>query len=406
MVDPSPSQSGLKLVLGVTGGIAAYKTPELVRLFKKSGADVHVAVTPDAGRFVTPLSLGTVSGHPVLSEIFPDNEEGSWTKHIELGLWADVYLIAPLTAQTLAKLATGQCDSMVTAVALAARCPILISPAMDHDMYVHPATQQNLETVASYGYEILPPEHGELASGLVGLGRLPDLESIVAKTYQTAQTRQAGNTSLSGKRVLVTAGPTREAIDPVRFVSNGSTGTMGFALARAAASRGADVTLVAGPTRAVTPHGVKRIDVVSAGDMAEAVASNADVDVVIMAAAVADYRPASASSSKIKKKDAAMSLDLEPTTDILKKLGAEKRNGQILVGFAMETDDAEANARRKLVEKKLDWIVVNNLREQGAGFGTGTNRVTLFDADGGRLDFPVLDKQVLADRLLDVIFAA
>ncbi|HEX9659037.1 MAG TPA: bifunctional phosphopantothenoylcysteine decarboxylase/phosphopantothenate--cysteine ligase CoaBC [Rhodothermales bacterium] len=403
MDGPSKSLDGRRLILGVTGGIAAYKSAELVRLFKKAGVDVRVLLTADASRFVTPLTLGTLSQHPVLSEIFPEDEEGTWTKHIELGLWADLCLIAPATAQTISKLANGQCDSMVTAVALAARCPILVCPAMDHDMYLHPATQSNLDRLRAFGYEILPPEHGELASGLVGWGRLPDLDTIVARSSEIMSVRPISDQSLSGKRVLVTAGPTREAIDPVRFISNGSTGSMGFALAQAAAGRGADVTLIAGPSSLPTPAGVKRIDVVSATEMARAVSDNAQADVVIMAAAVADFRPATASHSKIKKKDAVMSLSLEPTTDILKSLGASKREGQVLIGFAMETDDAEANARAKLEAKNLDWIVVNNLREKGAGFGTSTNKVTLLGADGRKEDFPVLDKRVLASRLLDAI---
>jgi phosphopantothenoylcysteine decarboxylase/phosphopantothenate--cysteine ligase len=274
---------------------------------------------------------------------------------------------------------------------------------MDHDMYLHPATQSNLDRLRAFGYEILPPEHGVLASGLVGWGRLPDLDKIFARSSEIIRTRPISDQSLAGKRVLVTAGPTHEAIDPVRFISNGSTGTMGFALAQAAAGRGADVTLVAGPSDLPTPAGVKRIDVVSAAEMARAVSENAQADVVIMAAAVADYRPATASNSKIKKKDAAISLSLEPTTDILKALGASKQEGQVLIGFAMETDDAEANAQAKLKAKNLDWIVVNNLREKGAGFGTSTNKVTLIGADGRREDLPVLDKRVLASRLLDVI---
>lgn len=406
MDDPSRRLENRKLLLGVTGGIAAYKSAELVRLFKKAGADVKVLMTTDASRFVTPLTLGTLSGHPVLSEIFPENEEGTWTKHIELGVWADLYLIAPATAHTISKLANGLCDSMVTAVALAARCPVLVCPAMDHDMYLHPATQHNIERLRTYGYEILPPEHGELASGLTGWGRLPELDVIFSTAAETIAARPSSQSTLSGKRILVTAGPTREAIDPVRFISNGSTGTMGFALAEAAAARGGDVTLVTGPSNATTPAGVKRIDVVTAREMAETVAANAGADVVIMAAAVADYRPSKAAESKIKKKDEALSLELEPTTDILKSLGRKKRDNQILVGFAMETDNAEINAKRKLDEKNLDWIVVNSLRESGSGFGTGTNRVTLIGTDDRREEFPVLDKRVLAGKLLDVLFPA
>jgi phosphopantothenoylcysteine decarboxylase/phosphopantothenate--cysteine ligase len=404
MDDPSKPLENRRLLLGVTGGIAAYKTAELVRLFKKAGADVQVLMTMDAARFITPLTLGTLSGHPVLSEIFPENEEGTWTKHVDLGLWADLYLIAPATAHTISKLAHGQCDSMVTAVALAARCPILVCPTMDHDMYLHPATQGNLERLRTFGYEVQPPDHGELASGLTGWGRLPDLDTILSKSVETIAAHPPASSVLKGKRILVTAGPTREPIDPVRFISNGSTGTMGFALAEAAAARGAEVTLVAGPSNATTPIGVTRIDVQTAAEMAESVAGNADADVIIMAAAVADYRPATSSDSKIKKKDEALALALEPTTDILKSLGKTRKEGQVLVGFAMETDNVDANARRKLEEKRLDWIIVNNLREAGAGFGPDTNRVTVIGANGRREEFPILDKRVLANRLLELLF--
>ena len=385
MIDTLPDLQNKKILLGVTGGIAAYKCAELVRRFRKAGADVQVLMTVDATRFVTPLTLGTLSEHPVLTEIFPDSAEGSWTKHIELGLWADLFLIAPATAQTISKLASGQCDSMVTAVALAARCPILVSPAMDHDMYLHPATQANLERLRSFGYEILPPGHGALASGRIGWGRLPDLDDITARSIEVIEARSAEATLLKGRSVLVTAGPTREPIDPVRYVSNRSTGTMGFALAEAAARRGAEVTLVTGPTNALTPDGVRRIDIESAAEMAAAVDAAKNVDIVVMAAAVADYRPKHAADSKIKKDDAGLSLDLERTVDILKTLGAAKKTGQTLIGFAMETEDGLNNARAKLESKNLDWIVLNNLRDKGAGFGTDTNRVILIGADGTSL---------------------
>ncbi len=388
-----------KIVLGVSGGIAAYKTAELVRLFKKAGDDVQIAMTGDASRFVTSLTLGTLSERPVLTEIFPDHIDGSWTKHVELGLWADIVVIAPATANTISKLAGGLCDSMLLAVALSARCPVMVCPAMDHDMYLHPATQANLSSLEDFGYLILPPEHGELASGLVGWGRLPSPEAIVARIGEVLAEPQPEK-DLSGKSVLVTAGPTREMIDPVRFVSNHSTGTMGFALAAAAAERGATVTLVSGPSSLATPRTVDRIDVTSAADMAEAVAENASADMIIMAAAVADYRPSHPADSKIKKSGQALTLDFERTTDILHSLGLSKPDGQVLVGFAMETDDAEQNALRKLKEKNLDWIVLNNLRELGAGFGPDTNRVTLFGADESVESFPTQSKLSLARKLV------
>lgn len=395
------SLNGRRLLLGVTGGIAAYKTAELVRLFKKAGAEVRVVMTPDATRFVTPLTLGTLSENEVHIEIFPENEAGSWTKHVALGLWADLYLIAPLTAQTLAKLVAGACDSMLTAVALTARCPIMVCPAMDHDMYIHPAVQANLDTLAARVVTVMEAEHGELASGLIGQGRLPAPESIFERASELLRPK-AGTGPLSGRTVLVTAGPTRERIDPVRFISNHSTGTMGFELARAAARRGADVVLVAGPVSLATPEGVRRVDVESTADMQAAVMAHAEADVVIMAAAVADFTPAAPSDSKVKKDGTGRELALAPTPDILAGLGAVKRDGQRLVGFALETDNGLEHAQGKLERKRLDWIVLNNPKEAGAGFGTGTNRVTLLSADGKRFDLPVLPKTEVAEAILEV----
>ncbi len=397
-----------KLLLGVSGGIAAYKAALLVRLFKTAGAEVQVLMTPDATRFITPLTLGALSEREVLIDIFPENPTGSWTKHVELGLWADLFVIAPATAQTLAKLAHGFSDGMLTATALAARCPVLVCPAMDHDMYLHPATRANLERLRSFGYAVMPPGFGPLASGLVGHGRLPEPEEIFDRVAAMLAERvdPPAPGSLAGRHVLVTAGPTREALDPVRFLSNHSTGTMGFALAEAAALRGARVTLVSGPTTLPTPPGVERVDVVSAGDMHTAVQAHREADLVIMAAAVADFTPATTSAAKIKKSGAAMTLHLRPTPDILAALGREKRAGQILVGFALETDDGPANARRKLEKKNLDWIVLNNPREAGAGFGPGTNRVTLIRRDGHSEALPTMPKRDVAEALLDRVTAA
>jgi phosphopantothenoylcysteine decarboxylase/phosphopantothenate--cysteine ligase len=395
---------GKRIILGVTGGIAAYKSAELVRLFKKAGAEVQVLMTPNAERFVTPLTLGTLSEREVLTGIFPENETGSWTKHVELGLWADLYVIAPATAQTLSKLASGMCDSMLTAVALAGRCPLLICPAMDHDMYEHPATQSTLDTLRELGYEVMDAEFGELASGLIGKGRLPEPEAIfrrVVDKIDAVATEKGGQ--LVGRSVLVSAGPTREAIDPVRFISNHSTGTMGYEIAAAAARRGARVVLVSGPTALDVPEGVSRVDVVSAADMKDSMSAYAEADFVFMVAAVADFRPAVSAASKLKKNGGLARLELEPTDDILAALGAGKKDHQTLVGFALETDNALEQARDKLLRKNLDWIVLNNLRDEGAGFGTTTNLVTILGRDGSQTPLPVMPKREVAEALLDHI---
>jgi len=397
------SMAGRRILLGVTGGIAAYKSAELVRLFKKAGAEVRVVMTPDAARFVTPLTLGALSENEVLTEIFPENEAGSWTKHVALGLWADLFLVAPLTAQTLAKLVAGACDSMLTAVALTARCPTMVCPAMDHDMYVHPAVRSNLDTLSNRGVTVMEAEHGELASGLIGQGRLPAPETIFERATQVLATQAtAGDGPLAGKRVVVTAGPTRERIDPVRFISNHSTGTMGFELARAAARRGADVVLIAGPVSLATPDGVRRIDVESSAAMHATAMKHADADVIIMSAAVADFTPTTPSDSKIKKDAASSGLNLKPTADILAELGKVKRDGQLLVGFALETDNGLENARGKLERKNLDWIVLNNPKEEGAGFGTGTNRVTLLSRGDRRVDLPIMPKAEVAEAIIEL----
>ncbi len=387
-----------RILLGVCGSIAAYKAAELIRLLKQAGAEVQVIMTPDATRFITPLTLGTLSGRDVLVDLFPENAAHAWTQHVHLGRWAELALVAPATAQTLARLAQGFCDTMLAATLLSARCPVLLCPAMDHDMYHHPATQANLERLRHYGYEILAPAFGPLASGLVGDGRLPEPETILQHVAALLQRR----VQLAGKHVLVTAGPTREMIDPVRCLTNPSTGTMGFALARAAARRGARVTLVAGPTLLPTPAGVTRIDVVSAQEMYEAVVQHAETaDLILMAAAVADYTPVETSSSKLKKHQEELLLHLRRTPDILAELGRRRRPGQILVGFAMETDHPLENARAKLVQKQVDWIALNCLNEPGAGFGTGTNRLTLLHRDGYQETLPLLPKEEAAEVLLD-----
>lgn len=399
----SPSSlAGKKVVLGVSGSIAAYKAAELVRLLKRAGAEVQVLMTPDAARFIAPLTLGTLSEREVLTEIFPENEDGSWTKHVHLGLWADLFVVAPATATTLAKLAAGLCDSMLTAAALSARCPLVVAPAMDHDMFVHPATQRNLATLRADGVTVIEPEHGELASGLIGTGRLPEPEALAERI--AAMLRSSG--ALGGTKVLVTAGPTREALDPVRFLTNHSTGTMGYALAEAAARRGARVVLVSGPTALPAPPGVERIDVTSADEMHAAAQQHADADLVLAAAAVADYAPAEASEQKVKKGEGDLTLRLRRTPDVLAALGARKREGQTLVGFALETHDGRANARAKLERKNLDWIVLNHANEPGAGFGPGTNRVTLLRRDGAEEDLPLMPKRAVAEAILDRVLAA
>lgn len=411
-----PGLNGKRLLLGVAGSIAAYKAAELVRAFKKAGAEVQVLMTRDAARFITPLTLGTLSEREVLVEIFPDGPAtgGSWTKHVHLGLWADLFVVAPATATTLSKLAHGVCDSMLTATALSARCPLLVCPAMDHDMWLHPATQRNLRLLREDGVCILDPEHGELASGLVGQGRLPEPDSIAAHvTTLLSEVDDAEvddhtpEQTLAGKTVLVTAGPTREPIDPVRFLSNPSTGTMGYALAATASERGGDVTLVSGPTALATPPGVARIDVTTADEMYAAAMEHGGADLVIAAAAVADYAPAEPSAHKRKKEADATNeagevvLRLRRTPDILAAFGAQKRSGQTLVGFALETQEGLAHAQSKLERKGLDWIVLNYANENGAGFGTGTNRVTMIGQEGTQIEIPKADKQSISSAIMD-----
>ena len=402
--------AGTRLVLGVSGSIAAYKAAELARALGRAGATVQPVMTPAAARFIPALTLSVLTGREALVELFPDAERAgsgaasAWTKHVELGLWADAVVIAPATAQTLAALAHGFCDSMLAAVVLSARCPVMVAPAMDHDMWLHPATQRNVATLRADGVRVVEPASGALASGLVGQGRLPEPDDLVAEIDRwLGEKRSSG--SMSGKTVLVTAGPTREAIDPVRFLSNGSTGTMGFEIAAAAARRGASVTLLAGPVALETPPGVTRVDIVTADDLLAAALAHADADVVIAAAAVSDYAPADASDQKTAKTDGDLSIRLRRTPDVLAALGDRKRPGQTLVGFALETHDGEAHARAKLARKHLDWIALNSASAPGEGFGTGTNRLTLLAADGRRVDVPTASKRAVAEALLDAVTA-
>ncbi len=403
---PYAELRGRHILLGVSGGIAAYKSVELVRLLKKAGTDVQVLMTPDASRFITPLTLGTVSGRPVLTDIFPEAEDGSWTRHISLGRWADVFVIAPATAQTLAKMAGGFCDNILTATALAARCPLLVCPAMDEDMLVHPATQRNIDALCTYGHSVMPPTYGSLASGLVGQGRLPEPEEIMQRILEMIAADKGGadpaHRDLENIRVLVTAGPTREHVDPVRFLSNPSSGKMGFALAEAAARRGAAVTLICGPAHLDTPPHVERINVESAEEMHDAVMAHREANIVIMAAAVADYAPMERATQKIKKGSGNMVLHLRRTPDILYALQQRRAEGQLLVGFAMETSEGLENARKKLHDKNMDWIVLNMLTAE-SGFETETNRITLLNRNGHEEALPMMSKREAAEIILDRI---
>ncbi|NQV54204.1 MAG: bifunctional phosphopantothenoylcysteine decarboxylase/phosphopantothenate--cysteine ligase CoaBC [Flavobacteriales bacterium] len=390
---------GKKILLGVTGSIAAYKTATLVRVLTKAGADVRVVLTPSALSFVTPLTLSTLSKHPVHSAYVENEETGEWANHVALGKWADLMVIAPCSANTLSKLVSGECDNLLIAVYLSASCPIMVAPAMDLDMSDHWTTKKNLETLEEKHVRVLPFGEGELASGLTGKGRMMEPEEIFDAIADHFDPRS----KLKGKRILITAGPTYEAIDPVRYIGNHSSGKMGFALAQAAADRGADVHLVSGPTHLQHDPMVHRYDVVSAKDMFEKVTTLfKDTDVLIMSAAVADYRPATIAEKKLKKEvvDLAV-IELEKTEDILAHCGAIKEK-QLLVGFALETDDELAHARRKLENKNLDLLVLNSLRDAGAGFGTDTNKVTFVFPDQVREGELKLKTEVAADILDEI----
>ena len=388
--------NGKHIVLGVTGSIAAYKAALIARLLIKAGAEVQVVITPAGKEFITPLTLSTLTRKPVISEFF-SNRDGSWNSHVELGLWADAMLIAPCTASTLGKMASGVADNMLITTYYSMKAPVFIAPAMDLDMYLHPVTQRNMETLRSIGNIIIEPASGELASQLVGKGRMQEPEVIVAalEEYFTQQAQ------LSKKKVLITAGPTYEQIDPVRFIGNWSTGKMGFALAEECAQRGADVTLIAGPVSLKTVHpGIKRIDVKSAHQMYEAAMEHfPNSDAAILCAAVADFTPAVTSDTKIKRKG-EMTITLKPTEDIAASLGAVKRPDQRMVGFALETNDEQSNAQSKLERKNLDFIVLNSLRDEGAGFGYDTNKVTLIDRNGSE-ELPLQSKKNVAKAIID-----
>ncbi len=393
--------SGKNVLLGVTAGIAAYKTTYLVRYFIKAGANVQVVMTPASKEFVTPLTLSTLSKNPVYSTFYDKEDENEkWNSHVDLGLWADLMVIAPPTANTLSKMADGICDNLLLATYLSAKSTVYFAPAMDLDMYQHPSTKGNIEKLQTFGNIFIPPSSGELASGLFGEGRMPEPEEIVS----FIEDHISSNLPLQGKKVLLTAGPTYEAIDPVRFIGNHSSGKMGYALAKQAESLGAEVTLISGPTNQQLPDSsVKIIDVISADEMYDAVHDNfKDSDIAIFAAAVADYKPKTVANQKIKKKEAVMPIDLEPTQDILASVGKIKEN-QFLVGFALETNDELENAKGKLKRKNLDMIVLNSLQDKGAGFKGDTNKITIIDKGENINSFTLKSKTEVAVDIFNEI---
>jgi phosphopantothenoylcysteine decarboxylase/phosphopantothenate--cysteine ligase len=391
--------SGKKILLGVTGSIAAYKVATLTRLLIREGASVRVIMTPAAARFISPLTLSTLSRHEVLVELM---DEGNWNNHVALGLWADLMVIAPLTANTLAAMATGACDNLLLAVYLSARCPVLVAPAMDEDMWRHPATQRNLEQLRSDGVEWIPVGHGELASGLVGPGRMAEPEAILA----VVQERLRKQGSLTGKKVLITAGPTWEPLDPVRFIGNRSSGKMGIALAKEALDRGATVVLVLGPTKVEVPEGdIQLIRVQTAEEMYAAVADLfPETDIAVFAAAVADYRPAERADRKIKRKAGELTLQLVPNPDIAALMGKQKTPRQLTIGFALETNDELTHAREKMEKKQLDMIVLNSLNDSGAGFEADTNKITILPAGNNPEEYQLKSKSDVATDIWDSIF--
>ncbi len=385
---------GKRIILGISGSIAAYKCISLVRLLTKQGAEVRIVMTKAAQDFVSPLVLSAFSNHPVWIEF---HENHVWNNHVELGLWGDVLVIAPATCHTLGKMANGLCDNLVLATFLSARCPVVVAPAMDEDMFLHPATQASIQTLRARGTQVLEVNTGSLASGLHGPGRMAEPEEIVSML--TSQVFRQHD--FEGKRVLISAGPTKEAIDPVRFISNHSTGKMGIALAEAMYLLGADVTLVAGPIQIKPQYaGIQVVSVKTAAEMESAcLQAFAEADICIMAAAVADYRPIHVADEKIKKQAVTWTISLEKTSDILAQMGERKRSDQVLIGFALETENELENAQAKLVRKNLDYIVLNSLQDPGAGFGTDTNQVTIIRADGAQQQFPLASKNDIALKL-------
>ena len=391
---------GKKIILGISGSIAAYKSAYLVRALKKMKAEVKVVMTDSASEFIGPLTLSTLSENPVYSQ-FSDKKTGAWTNHVELGLWADLMVVAPASASTLSKMANGHCDNLLIATYLSAKCPVWFAPAMDLDMYKHPTTKENIQKLESFGNICIEPTNGELASGLVGKGRMEEPE-VIAQLIEKYFNNQH---EFSGKKIIVTAGPTFEAIDPVRFIGNHSSGKMGVAIADEFAERGAEVTLICGPSSIQSNNKkVKRIDVTSAEEMYQAVFASQDtLDVAVMAAAVADYTPVSISSEKVKKKEGDLKVDLKRTKDILKSLGGVKKDGQVLVGFAMETQNELENASKKVKSKNADFIVLNSLREEGAGFKGDTNKVTFVYPNNKTTHFELKSKLDVAKDIADSV---
>ena len=386
--------SGKKVLLGISGGIAAYKTPNLVRCLIKKGADVKVVMTDSAKDFVTPLSLSTVSKNPVHSSFKSDDEDGVWNNHVELGLWADFMLICPATANTLFKMANGNCDNLLLGVYLSCKSETFFAPAMDLDMYKHQSTKESINKLISFGNILIPPAHGELASGLSGEGRLPEPHEIV----DFIEKHYTKNLPLEGKKVLISAGPTIEELDPVRYISNHSSGKMGYSLAETALSLGAEVKLISGPTnQSISSENIKIVHIKTGNELLEAIRNDYNnSDIVIMAAAVSDYKPIEFSEKKIKKDNNELNIKFEKTTDILFELGQNKKN-QILVGFALENNNELSHAKNKLEKKNLDLIVLNSLNDEGAGFGYDTNKITVVDCSGNVTPYKLKKKNEVAD---------
>lgn len=391
---------GKHIIIGITGSIAAYKAAILIRLLVKSGAEVKVIMTPMAKQFITPLTLATLAKNPILVDFY-NPENGDWNSHVDLGMWADLYLIAPASANTIGKMANGIADNLLLTTYLSAKCPVCIAPAMDLDMYAHPANLKNLETLKSYGNKIIEPSSGELASGLIGKGRMEDPEKIV----EAIESFFFETLDLSNKKFLVTAGPTFESIDPVRFIGNWSSGKMGYALAEELANRGASVTLVSGPTNLSPKHpNISRINVVSAEEMyQECIRTYPQMDGAIMCAAVADYRPETYSDIKIKRKSDDLVIKLTPNKDIAAELGRMKQPTQLLIGFALETNEEEQNSTKKLKSKNLDFIVLNSLRDNGAGFNHDTNKISIIYKDGKIVNFSLKSKNEVAQDIVDQV---
>ena len=389
---------GKKIIVGISGSIAAYKIPMLVRLLLKKGAEVKIVMTPSAATFVSPLVLSTLTKHPVLIEL-SSNE--TWANHVALGRWADLMLIAPASCNTIAKMANGICDNLLLAVYLSATCPVMVAPAMDEDMWNHASLQNNLLQLKSYQNIVLDTEHGELASGLIGFGRMLEIEKLVTEIDSFFNAKQR----LKNKKALVTAGPTYENLDPVRYIGNYSTGKMGIAIAETLANEGCELVLVLGPTSLTTPHAnIKTIQVRSAEEMLNACTTHfAETDIAVMSAAVADYTPTTLSTSKIKKKDEEFTIQLKKTTDILKQLGSIKSKNQVLIGFALENKNEKSYALKKLEEKNADAIVLNSLNDEGAGFAYDTNKITIFEKNGIETNYELKSKPEVAKDIVEKI---